>query len=208
MEAFGAGGRGWRQAVRIAGRLRRLRRRLGEIKPDIVISFLTKINVQVGLAGAGPGVPIILSERNNYRLQELNPLWNLAGRVAASRAARLVMQTEAARRHLPPNVRGKAVVIPNPIDTAAPIVPPSSAGNRIVAAGRLAPQKGFDLLLAAFVEVAHRVPSATSEHLRRRTGTGCARTPGRSSWASPTASACPALHLRPANGSRRPTSSS
>jgi glycosyltransferase involved in cell wall biosynthesis len=161
VEAFGSGGRGWRQAVRIAGRLRRLRRRLSEIKPDIVISFLTKINVQVGLVGAGRGVPIVLSERNNYRLQELNPLWNLAGRIAASRAARLVMQTEAARRHLPPNVRRKAVVIPNPIDSAAPIAPPSSAETRIVAAGRLAPQKGFDLLLSAFVEVAHRVPSAT-----------------------------------------------
>jgi glycosyltransferase involved in cell wall biosynthesis len=160
LEAFGAGNRGWRQVVRIASRLRRLRRRLAEIKPDIVISFLTKINVQVGLVGAGPRVPLVLSERNNYRLQQLNPLWNLGGRIAMSRAARLVMQTEAACEHLSPKVRAKAVVIPNPIDATAPATPIPSSGNRIVAAGRLSPQKGFDLLLTAFTDVARRVPSA------------------------------------------------
>lgn len=143
------------------GKLLRLRRRLREISPDLVISFLTKVNVLAGLATMGLGTATIMSERNNFRLQSMNLVWRSIAPVTAHRAAALVMQTDFARSLLPKPLRSRAVVIPNPVALSGKPVRAPGDGARFVAVGRLDKQKGFDLLLEAFPDVAKRVPSAT-----------------------------------------------
>src|SRR6476659_2036908 len=49
--------------VRLARRLLWLRRRLQAIKPDLIVSFLTKTNVLTLVASLGLDVPVIISER-------------------------------------------------------------------------------------------------------------------------------------------------
>jgi glycosyltransferase involved in cell wall biosynthesis len=137
-----------------------LRRRLAALSPDLVISFLTKINVLAALATVGLDAPLILSERNNFTTQTMSPVWRVARPLAARRAARLVMQTEAARMALPPGLRNRAVVIPNPVAVPDLAVTRAGDGARFVAVGRLDPQKGFDLLLAAFARVVRQIPVA------------------------------------------------
>jgi len=106
-------------------------------------------------------VPVIISERNNPTMQAAHPLWRPAGLLLARRAARLVMQTEQARASLPAGLRKKAVVIPNPCVISTGARKDAGDGSRLVAVGRLDRQKGFDLLLAAFAQVAARNDRAT-----------------------------------------------
>ncbi|WFU51047.1 glycosyltransferase family 4 protein [Sinorhizobium terangae] len=184
IEALGVSARAIPRIAQAALRLSRLRRRLAALKPDLVISFLTKVNVMVGLATRGLNTRIIMSERNNFTSQETHFLWRLAQPVAVKSAARLVMQTQDAFQSLPPSLRGKAEIIPNPVTLPPDVARVPSQGTRVVAVGRLERQKGFDLLLEAFSHVARSVPTAqltifgdgsqrgALEHLARELGIG------------------------------------
>jgi glycosyltransferase involved in cell wall biosynthesis len=157
----GAGHRRLPSFARLPHRLLWLAWRLRSIKPDLVVSFLTKTNVLTLLATRGLGVPVIVSERNNPALQRAHPVWQPASHVLARYALCLVMQTEAARDALPAPLRPKAVVIPNPsLSVDIPQVT-GERGERIVAVGRLEQQKGFDLLLKAFARIATDIPAST-----------------------------------------------
>jgi len=141
-------------------RVRKLRKRIREIQPDIVISFLTKVNALVGLAMLGSSTPRIMSERNNYLRQDLGVFWQVIGVFASRGADCIVMQTDHAYRQLSRSTRSKAVVIPNPVPPLAR-PPLNEEPMRFVAVGRLDRQKGFDLLLEAFAAVAKRLPGVT-----------------------------------------------
>ncbi|MCT7376938.1 glycosyltransferase family 4 protein [Chelativorans salis] len=142
-------------------RLLQLRRKLRALEPDLVVAFLTKVNALVGLATLGLKTPIVMSERNNFLLQRKNPLWRLISPIAARKAVCLVMQTEDARAALPAALRSRAMVIPNPVTLPNGIVPIPDEKMRIIAAGRLDKQKGFDLLLQAFRSVADDLATVT-----------------------------------------------
>ncbi|WP_181408102.1 glycosyltransferase family 4 protein [Pararhizobium mangrovi] len=135
-------------------RLFALRRRLQILKPDLVVSFLTKVNVLTSLASTGLPHALIASERNNRARQPMNLVWRVLFAGALRRSSVLVMQTESAARDLPKILRRRSVTIPNlvfPVEgefVRKPGTPP-----RIVAVGRLDRQKGFDLLLHAFARV-------------------------------------------------------
>ncbi len=169
-------------ALRIVARFRWLRRRFAGLRPDLIVSFLTKTNVLVLLASRGLGVPVIVSERNNPTKQSAHPLWRPLSLLLGRFASRLVMQTEQALKILPPGPRKKAVVIPNPC--TLPSTPRKAPGDgaNIVAVGRLDPQKGFDLLLAAFRQVVTNGSAVTltifGEGLERRALEEQARTLG------------------------------
>ncbi|HEU4960638.1 MAG TPA: glycosyltransferase family 4 protein [Sphingomonas sp.] len=145
----------------VAGPMRRvavLRRRLAAIRPDLVVSLLTKINAIALVATVGLKPRVIACERNNPERQHAHPAWNAALRLLYRRATTIVCQTEASRRCLPHGVRDRVVVIPNPIEPFA-IARADPPPPRLVAVGRLTHQKGFDLLIAAFARIAARHPN-------------------------------------------------
>lgn len=140
-------------AFRSARRMIALRRTIRRLVPDIVISFLTKINVISLTATIGLDVPVIVSERNNMLRQPMNRLWRMGVAALFPRAAAIVLQTAASAAMLPARLQRKAVVISNPIERL-PWRPAGFADKRITAAGRLTEQKGFDTLIEAFAKVA------------------------------------------------------
>lgn len=146
-------------------RLHALRKALSALEPDVTISFLTKMNVLTLLASLGTGRRVVVSERNNPRLQKLSRLWPFLLARLHWRADAIVMQTRNSLECLGDAARKRARVIPNPIETGT-LLRPSPRGSRqgprlLAATGRLTWQKGFDMLIDAFAAVAARHPEWT-----------------------------------------------
>ena len=140
-----------------------LRRVLGKASPDVIISFLTRNNVLALLSTVGMKIPVVISERNNPKLQHLGIVWRVLRNLTFRRAFGLVTMTQGAMNYFPASMRGKRWVIPNPVivsydrekqrHSAKPNI------KTLTAVGRLVKQKGFDLLIAAFAAVAISIPT-------------------------------------------------
>lgn len=141
-------------------RVRALRRALRECDADRIISFTEKMNVLVLLATRGMTVPVIVCERTDPRQHQLGFLWSALRRWTYPRCWRAVVQTESVRGFVEPLVRGKPVhVIANAVEPSRiPQRPANSAKHTCVAMGRLAHEKGFDLLIQAMSQLADRHP--------------------------------------------------
>jgi glycosyltransferase involved in cell wall biosynthesis len=141
-------------------RLRALRRAIRVSRPDVVLSFMDQTNVLTLLATRGLGLPVVVAEHNDPGSQPIGRVRGALRRLLYPRAATVAMLTERAAAAFPPSIRRRARVVPNPIVVAA-VSPASRTGDdgRVLAAvGRLDDQKGFDLLLRAFAQVAPAHP--------------------------------------------------
>lgn len=145
-------------ATRNLGRLVRVRDAIAGWRPDVVVGFGDTTNVLVILAMLGTRIPVIVSERTDPRRPRIDAAWSRLRRLAYPLASALVMQTEATRTWAEQHVgRARTHVIPNPVE------PPGAAidtprQKRVLAVGRLRPEKGFDLLLPAFAACARERP--------------------------------------------------
>lgn len=151
-------------ALRQVGRVRALRRAIRESHPDLIISFLERTNIVTLVATRWLGVPVIVSERADPTLHDIGRVWQILRRLTYHFADALVCQTSSALNWFQERVKVRGWVIPNPVVLPAGfsrLDQPSrndASGHTMVAMGRLAPEKGFDLLLEAFSQVAGRHP--------------------------------------------------
>lgn len=147
-------------------RLMSFRKLIQEKKPDVVVSFLTKVNIASIIATLGLRVPVIVCERSNPLLNYgLSFIDRILRWLAYPVADRFTVQTEDIARSwgkhmLKPE---KLWVIPNPVPEALMINPPQSRlsnnGKKLlVAMGRLSPEKGFNLLVRIFAKLAGDFP--------------------------------------------------
>lgn len=145
-----------------------LRRMVREHRPDVIVSFLTNVNVMALMATRGLGVPVIVCERTNpavstsasTALQRLRRrLYPYADMVTVQAQASL-----AAMRELVPGMKRLAVV-PNPLPPGLPAAASATVTNgnpnkryRLVAMGRFVASKRYGLLLDVFERLAPRFP--------------------------------------------------
>ncbi len=152
-----------------AVRIRKLRRAIVSSGPDFVISFMEKTNVLTLLATRGLDLKVIVSERIDPSRQETGQVWSRLRRICYPWAGSIVAQTGRAGKWLEVHIRkGTVAIIPNPVVLSddkkngvslADVLPPSPASLTVAAMGRLHRQKGFDLLIRAFAEVAPAFPA-------------------------------------------------
>ncbi|MGE4552371.1 MAG: glycosyltransferase family 4 protein, partial [Desulfovibrionaceae bacterium] len=136
-------------------RVRALRRTILSLAPDAVLSFMDTTNVLTLLA-VGRRLPVAVAERIHPVRRHIGPVWSRLKHWSYRRAAVVAVQTQDMADHFAG--RFPCTIIPNPVPPC-----PATAENRpdrprVIAMGRLVPQKGFDLLLRAFSGLAKKFP--------------------------------------------------
>lgn len=150
--------------ARVGGLARRamdLRRRLRAAEPDAVVSFMDRTNFLTLVATLGMKTPVIVSERNDPSQHAATHAARLARSLLYRRARAIVVQTQNAAAYFGPPLQAKTLVIPNPVPAPPAGEPAAKTGTDLIAMGRFAPEKGFDLLLDAFAQIAPRFPDWT-----------------------------------------------
>jgi glycosyltransferase involved in cell wall biosynthesis len=140
-----------------------LRRLIRTTRPNVVVSFLTDVNIATVLATLGLKIPTIVCERTYPPLFQIGSLWSLLRRWTYPLASCVTMLTSEGldwlRKEIP-SARG--VIMPNPVPypLAAndPELSPDTLLRRkrklVLAAGRLSEEKGFTNLITAFASLA------------------------------------------------------
>lgn len=151
------------KAWNLIWKLIHLRKLINKQKPDVVISFLARVNVASALAMIGIKSPLIICERTWPPFASLNNSFLWVYRILFKGVKRIIVQTDKSKSWLAKNFPEINVkVIPNPAEYPMPLskeqlVKPNSiispTKNLILASGRLHKYKQFDLLIKAFLHL-------------------------------------------------------
>lgn len=130
-----------------------LRRVLLDEKPDIIISFLTQVNISVLLATRFTNIPVIVSDRGNLAVK--NKMRKFLRLYLYPKATGVVFQTKDARNYFKGKIHDNSVVIPNPVFVKNELLAKSSEHRKkeIVSVGRLDYQKNHEMTIRAFAAV-------------------------------------------------------
>ncbi len=145
-------------------RLVKMRRTILRTNPDRVITLYPQLNVLTIAALTGTGIPVYVTEHNDPKLCANGEIWETLRPWAYPRAARVVSVSQGVDRSFSDIPAHKRTVIYNPVvpqipKNALPDLPGANPDRPwIVSMGRLCPQKGYDLLIPAFAQIADRYP--------------------------------------------------
>ncbi|REE22163.1 glycosyltransferase involved in cell wall biosynthesis [Paraburkholderia sp. BL27I4N3] len=146
-----------------ARRMLALRRVLKEVRPDVVLGIETRPSILAILAGLGLPCKVIATEHIHPPMLFEGRFWECLRRWTYPFADKVVALTEKSRLWLQEHCHCKRVtVIPNSISLPIPVVEPLISPQAVVgaqrrvllAAGRMAEQKGFDILIDSFGRIA------------------------------------------------------
>ena len=149
-----------------AWKLIHLRKLIKDQNPDLVISFLARVNVATTLSMIGIKSSLTICERSWPPFASLNNKFLWLYRILFKNVDRIIVQTEKSQKWLSQNFPGNIVkMIPNPSIHPLPLgserlINPNSVISQnkkvILASGRLHKYKQFDLLLKAFFKLKDR----------------------------------------------------
>lgn len=152
-------------------RVREVKRVLKSINPDFILSFCDRMNIVVSTSAQSFGVPVWLSEHSDPRRQNLGKIWELWRSFAYRRATGCIVLTPAIRQWMCQRFPGLPVeVIPASIDPPKDdinqaagfrselIGEESTSPKKLLAIGRLSPEKNHCALIHAWHTVANRFP--------------------------------------------------
>ena len=134
-------------------RIKIIRKRLIEIDPDIVISFMTETNIISTIGCKIIHKPIIVAERISYDFLK-SRVWVILRKLVYRFSNALIVQTRYDRtkyRYL-----SNTFVINNPLNQKTNRLYHARKEKIILAVGRLDRQKGFDRLIRAYSQLNHK----------------------------------------------------
>tara|TARA_B100000989_G_scaffold41435_1_gene26362 strand:- start:17974 stop:19098 length:1125 start_codon:yes stop_codon:yes gene_type:complete len=146
--------------INLIWKLLHLRMLIKAQNPDIVISFLARVNIAAALATLGLKLPLIICERTWPPFTSLSNNLNWLYKIIFRRVNQIIVQTNESKSWLRKNYTFiKAEVIPNPVvyplpKEASGVINPTSIVSPerkiILASGRFHKFKQFNLLINAF----------------------------------------------------------
>lgn len=127
-----------------------LKKEILAVRPDIVISFMSEMNILATLASKLAHTPILVSERSAYDFLDIKPMWKKIRRVVYPFVDGLVVLTNADkdRYHFVNNrykIENPLILKNNHLEIKKETI--------LLAMGRLNPVKGFDRLIEAFSKI-------------------------------------------------------
>ena len=150
----------FRRVVTNLRRVWRVRSALKAIGPDIVVAFMIEASVVTVCAAAGLGLPVVVTERNQPHRQGLGRFRRIARRLTYRWASAIIVQTSDIARWARSRFPVPVYVLPNPVTNSHIREHRDTPLTKLaVSVGRLAHQKGFDLLIESFARVAAKHPS-------------------------------------------------
>ena len=128
-----------------------IRETIKEVKPDIIISFITIMNILTLIANIGLKIPIIISERNYFdQLKKMH--WRLLRTLFYRRADGMVVLSQYDYNKYT-YVKNKEIIF-NPLNKKNMLdVQFKDKEKLIIAVGDLIDQKGFDMLISSLSTV-------------------------------------------------------
>jgi GalNAc-alpha-(1->4)-GalNAc-alpha-(1->3)-diNAcBac-PP-undecaprenol alpha-1,4-N-acetyl-D-galactosaminyltransferase len=135
------------------GRIKAIRKRLLEIDPDIVISFMTETNIISTIGCKMINKPIIISERTCYDFLN-SRAWIILRKLVYKFSNALIVQTKYDKEKY--SQLSNKFVIENPLNFKGVIFKKSRREKNILAVGRLTREKGFDRLIRAFARLENK----------------------------------------------------
>ncbi|MBP5162477.1 MAG: glycosyltransferase family 4 protein [Spirochaetales bacterium] len=130
--------------------IRRVRKTVNAVRPDIIVSFMANTCLISGPACRHSDARFVVSERIDPTQDKRNIIVRSMLNSIYSRSDCCIMQTKRAFDYFPEKVKEKSVIIPNPVNVSAVA---TGGSRRIVASGRLDAQKNHRLLIKAFSDL-------------------------------------------------------
>ena len=123
-------------------------------KPDVIVSFVARINIIAKLSLLNIEVPLIVSERNDPYMDGRGMLVKFLTKKLYPLVSAVVLQTKRAQGYFP--LLRNSVIISNPIEVHA--TKSGVVNKRIVTVGRLSEQKNHRMLIEAFAKIHLKYP--------------------------------------------------
>lgn len=143
-------------------RFLKLRKIIIKQQPDVIISFLTHVNIVSIISSLKLKIPLIISERNFPPMKETSMFWRIFRKIFYRYASCIVVQTNKTKNWVEKNIKVKNIsIIPNPclypLPEKTPIIDKNYFMKKnlkyVIAVGRFDDQKGFKNLLNVFIKI-------------------------------------------------------
>lgn len=133
-----------------------LRKKLKELKPHVVIPFISHVGLMTSIAKLGLPLKVVQTVRNNPRLNPSKSLNRWIRNFSIFLTEKSIVQTKEQLEYFPKWMQNKLKIFPNPI--AEEFIQTEKKFNKheiqnIIAIGRLEKQKNFQMLISAFSRV-------------------------------------------------------
>ena len=130
-------------------RIKKLRKTINKISPDICVSFMGENNFRLILATMGLRTKKIVSVRNDPNKEYPSAVSRILAKTLYHFVNGVVFQTTDAKEWFPKSIQDKSAIIFNHVDSKF-YNEPGDIGKYIIASGRLSKQKNYHMLLNAF----------------------------------------------------------
>lgn len=141
----------------LLSKIKWLRRRVIEEKPDVVVSFMILVYLTTLFSLMGVNVPIVTSERNDPG--SFSWWKRVLRKILLPRATCHVVQTQKIKDYYTEGIKRKTVIIGNPVTNKVFDVQPVEKKDIIINVARLFPQKNQQMLIRAFHSIKDQIPT-------------------------------------------------